>query len=175
MVCSCPLSVFPANRGVLRHDRESTKLGLFNSFQYSLRIVGFCDMDVLKKEAATRVPFSIPCESWGSATRRASRASRTRTRLSVFPANRGVLRRIVWYAMHVTVVSFQYSLRIVGFCDEKRVRDRVSPRDGFQYSLRIVGFCDYSLVEDHAKFQAFPFSIPCESWGSATYTTQSFP
>ena len=37
-------------------------------FQYSLRIVGFCDMEDVAKIVAVWEAFSIPCESWGSAT-----------------------------------------------------------------------------------------------------------
>ncbi len=63
-----------------------------DNFQYSLRIVGFrdnCDLDPWTDDDVT---FSIPCESWGSAT--------------------------VEYTVRVLPdLNFQYSLRIVGFRD----------------------------------------------------------
>ena len=62
------LSVFPANRGVLRLLNEAQVEEASEYFQYSLRIVGFCD------EWELHVTFP----SWN---------------LSVFPANRGVLRQ----------------------------------------------------------------------------------
>ena len=86
------LSVFPANRGVLRH---------------ALKIAGY----------AEDVAFSIPCESWGSATRRGEPG-------------------------HAQWSDFQYSLRIVGFCDVFQDRACAEEYLRFQYSLRIVGFCD---------------------------------
>ena len=67
---------------------------------------------------------------------------------------------------------FQYSLRIVGF------RDRLpgpmpSGREWpFQYSLRIVGFRDMPVLEVTMP-PLHPFSIPCESWGSATQMRES--
>ncbi len=111
------LSVFPANRGVLRLESHlsilrhvyafsipceswgsatgvdvGTAVGVF-VFQYSLRIVGFCDYDDPHAFTPADMAFSIPCESWGSAT--------CATNL-----------------YHKPDTSFQYSLRIVGFCDK---------------------------------------------------------
>ena len=61
--------------------------------------------------------FSIPCESWGSATQ-FHRGSVAQARiLSVFPANRGVLRPVKRKVAQYYRRIFQYSLRIVGFCD----------------------------------------------------------
>ena len=117
-------------------------------FQYSLRIVGFRDLQILKMNNNTVVPFSIPCESWGSATHYQELSIPT-------PPH-----------------SFQYSLRIVGFRDNlvsanspmrqtsfsipceswgsatQHERAPVAGTVLFQYSLRIVGFRDW------LKFQA---------------------
>ena len=91
---------------------------------------------------AMRPTFSIPCESWGSATRRFPNSMSCRKTLSVFPANRGVPRRVRSVAHFLSGHIFQYSLRIVGFRDDLF--------RSFLYARRIT------------------FSIPCESWGSAT-------
>ena len=85
-------------------------------FQYSLRIVGFRDRNHVHFPLSIREPFSIPCESWGSAT----------------------LRRAV---EELSLADFQYSLRIVGFRDPADPVQR-GRRSAFQYSLRIVGFRD---------------------------------
>ena len=63
------------------------------------------------------LPFSIPCESWGSATRPRPPARPLTT-------------------------HFQYSLRIVGFRDLDRKAAEAFLEENFQYSLRIVGFRD---------------------------------
>ena len=111
-------------------------------FQYSLRIVGFRDTGDRFDPVAFLYSFSIPCESWGSATGGDQAPLPPHRLLSVFPANRGVPRprprRQVWRVQQ----HFQYSLRIVGF------------RDGFGPAA--------------FPFALSPFSIPCESWGSAT-------
>ena len=95
--------------------------------------------------------------------------------------------------MHMRIHTFQYSLRIVGFCDFWPSLERYRSSDVFQYSLRIVGFCDGRCVASPCEFfrshfqyslrivgfcdmprhdrslnHFRPFSIPCESWGSAT-------
>ena len=112
-------------------------------FQYSLRIVGFRDMRrcVMKFVVHFRT-------------------------LSVFPANRGVPRLYTVYYVENPDIFFQYSLRIVGFRDPADSRSTISPYL-FQYSLRIVGFRDSGSI----LFRRIPpaFSIPCESWGSATW------
>ena len=91
--------------------------------------------------------FSIPCESWGSATP-------------------------FWFKGREDFWVFQYSLRIVGFRDSI-VRAVVSSLlVTFQYSLRIVGFRDRGDAT-HIKAKIGTFSIPCESWGSATISNTS--
>ena len=86
-------------------------------FQYSLRIVGFRDLNVghvvhlvfqlsvfpanrgvprhgdTRQDTPVATAFSIPCESWGSATPTPSGSGWNASDLSVFPANRGVPRR----------------------------------------------------------------------------------
>ena len=69
-VTSLVLSVFPANRGVLRHIPVADLENAGGDFQYSLRIVGFCDLWRGGLDGTVYAPFSIPCESWGSATTR---------------------------------------------------------------------------------------------------------
>ena len=54
--------------------------------------MGFRDLDFLRKMNRPLPPFSIPCESWGSATNSHQ-----------------------WQPVHR--LDFQYSLRIVGFRD----------------------------------------------------------
>ncbi len=66
--------------------------------------------------------FSIPCESWGSATLEIVRRQPQETR-------------------------FQYSLRIVWFCDLTSETRAFVTLEYFQYSLRIVGFCDNGFSE----------------------------
>ena len=186
------LSVFPANRGVLR--RISSPLNtsnsstfsipceswgsatlhvlrytrVFSDFQYSLRIVGFCD-----------ITWSWTCRpaAW----------------LSVFPANRGVLRRTTLTQPRLRISSrFQYSLRIVGFCDfalhhggvrslklsvfpanrgvlRRRTRSTSSPAS---YCLSVFPANRGVLRrprDSDARAVRNTFSIPCESWGSATF------
>ena len=109
-------------------------------FQYSLRIVGFRDDPAQDLCDQQCQSFSIPCESWGSATLYDPDRDEF-TVLSVFPANRGVPRLISCRLKASTVLPFQYSLRIVGF------------RDVLRFSM---------------QWGILPFSIPCESWGSAT-------
>ena len=109
--------------------------------------------------------FSIPCESWGSATtlyscgqadgcafqyslrivgfrdRAQAAGTRREWQLSVFPANRGVPRLSAYaQAYHVHVLSVFPANRGV-------------PRL-------------YSRESGYSPYMAF--SIPCESWGSAT-------
>ena len=87
------LSVFPANRGVLRPPEPASRCTGWTSFQYSLRIVGFCDHLFPPFVFVAYMTFSIPCESWGSATVSVVVGAILLLRcLSVFPANRGVLR-----------------------------------------------------------------------------------
>ena len=74
-------------------DRET-------DFQYSLRIVGFCD----------RTSFGV---------------AKLCAELSVFPANRGVLRPRAQVSASMSGTSiFQYFLRIVGFCDSRKGVER---------------------------------------------------
>ena len=94
----------------------------------------------------TNMPFSIPCESWGSATQKFDLISDLGKKL------------------------FQYSLRIVGFRDPP-IRGLLQKGTlSFQYSLRIVGFRDIPFARS-GDVHCPAFSIPCESWGSATLGT----
>ena len=158
------LSVFPANRGVLRHFDTRTFLAEVEDFQYSLRIVGFCDLPSSCTYSGPKL-FQYSLRIVGFCDRSLRPWNRMVIALSVFPANRGVLRhRIRWRRKHFSFLSvfpanrgvlrpmrgircsgrtgsFQYSLRIVGFCD---LGGDYAIGFGhiFQYSLRIVGFCD---------------------------------
>ena len=87
-------------------------------FQYSLRIVGFRDLIYGSILGSISTSFSIPFESWGSATSNQS-----------IPLLR--------------CPGFQYSLRIVGFRDAGYYPAPKQQQTLFQYSLRIVGFRDY--------------------------------
>ena len=105
--------------------------------------MGFCDDPGKGGERATRnSTFSIPCESWGSATLPRPWPPCPPDGLSVFPANRGVLRPVVGVGETDLGLLFQYSLRIVGFCDVAELGLDLKVKPVFQYSLRIVGFCD---------------------------------
>ena len=86
-------------------------------------------------------PFSIPCESWGSATT-----------WSGWPS---------WRAGG----TFSIPCESWGSATSLMTNHHIS-RHAFQYSLRIVGFRDCECSTDHREYCAF--SIPCESWGSAT-------
>ena len=135
------LSVFPANRGVPRHKRH----GCFSCFVF-LSVFpanrGVPRPTRIATSSGRSCAFSIPCESWGSATR-------------VF---------VAFVVVNGTI--FQYSLRIVGFRDEAVEKAATSGSSlsvfpanrGVPRRLRDGGV--------HAKAAAF--SIPCESWGSAT-------
>ena len=76
---SVELSVFPANRGVPRPIQRVHRAVHHPTFQYSLRIVGFRDRDHLPSCLPPLLPFSIPCESWGSATLGRRDSSRIRS------------------------------------------------------------------------------------------------
>ena len=103
-------------------------------FQYSLRIVGFRDNGISANHLALYNSFSIPCESWGSATR------------NLWPE----MRRII---------NFQYSLRIVGFRDDSRRLAFTFCEKHFQYSLRIVGFRDSTGTRGHSFRLSFQYSL----------------
>ena len=165
------LSVFPANRGVLRPAWRGLGRRRTTGFQYSLRIVGFCDRElqttestskhlsvfpanrgVLRQALILKIParqdkaFSIPCESWGSATGCGSPSTRDWLLSFSIPCeswgsatNPGPISTLI------SEIHFQYSLRIVGFCDVHPVDSPAPEKSVFQYSLRIVGFCDLHL------------------------------
>ena len=123
--------------------------------------------------------FSIPCESWGSATTWSAWSEGTpKQKLSVFPANRGVLRRCCEGHGGPAEEHFQYSLRIVGFCDAGADVVTIS-RLIFQYSLRIVGFCDRKALCRSAHHRIFQYSLRIvgfcdQSVTSITYTDSNF-
>ena len=213
------LSVFPANRGVPRLKCFMSMIPGFSPFQYSLRIVGFRDDASTPNGSTLRSSFSIPCESWGSATPGISNVMFSFPpfqyslrivgfrdgytfpdtfhvcHLSVFPANRGVPRQIRFFS----ALLAQSSLSV--FPANRGVPRLVLPRrmgggeEIFQYSLRIVGFRDLprsmrsimrSILSVFPANRGVPrlppqslpppqpnaFSIPCESWGSATHSNQ---
>ena len=164
------LSVFPANRGVPRRSSD---------FNCSLSIT----------------TFSIPCESWGSATfwndwkSYLFLAFQYSLRIVGF---RDLLYRIAAYTLYVI---FQYSLRIVGFRDHSSRHPRTSPyRLSVFPANRGVPRQETSLCFSRiwVILSVFPanrgvprrilarswgircktFSIPCESWGSATQLNQ---
>ena len=86
--------------------------------------------------------FSIPCESWGSATRPVSQ-----------------LRNL-------SSKTFQYSLRIVGFRDNSADRCRFA-----EHSLSVFPAnrgVPRRRRPNIPRISSQTFSIPCESWGSAT-------
>ena len=162
------LSVFPANRGVPRPltnlqvalEKKAFSIpceswgsatgttspfhvDTFN-FQYSLRIVGFRDQKQARLIPLPSLPFSIPCESWGSATDQNPFCPHQDTILSVFPANRGVPRPRSGRIHH--------NLLLLSVFPANRGVPRLKQtRCGGLYSAT--------------------FSIPCESWGSATQVT----
>ena len=136
------LSVFPANRGVLRQPVDSADVIRKMPFSIPCESWGSAthldDLGHGRHLMAFSIPceswgsatyfcrpaifiesqaFSIPCESWGSATPAGRRRGPRSLRLSVFPANRGVLRRQRLLSTALYLPPFQYSLRIVGFCD----------------------------------------------------------
>ena len=113
------LSVFPANRGVPRLiATESTSTHVVLAFSIPCESWGSATSVQFLRRGDT-VTFSIPCESWGSAT------------LSATEMAEGLVKN-------------------------------------FQYSLRIVGFRDFFLKMGLKGGASSTFSIPCESWGSAT-------
>ena len=159
--------------------------------------MGFCDSVVWVERLQGDYAFSIPCESWGSATRVETPGVFYSITFQYSLRIVGFCDRAYFPNLSQEQLRFQYSLRIVGFCDQDRRCARLG-RQIFQYSLRIVGFCDkeanhdpgyansnfqYSLrivgfCDKPAKIPAplrrRTFSIPCESWGSAT-PRRSFP
>ena len=186
------LSVFPANRGVPRRRRSWTRLPSPLNFHYSLRIVGFRDA---RGEDCHLVPgaFQYSLRIVGFRDGFFAFPPPVNSRLSVFPANRGVPRperplpgRCVSSTFSIPCESWGSATLLAGIrCTHPRP---------FQYSLRIVGFrdCSYCLHLRSAlhKLSVFPanrgvprqipssirshqtpyaFSIPCESWGSATH------
>ncbi len=90
----------------------------------------------------------------------------SRNGLSVFPANRGVLRHTLFPKVVPGSSDFQYSLRIVGFCDP-----RYTHPSGTGQNLSVFpanrGVLRHARVR-HSLDATVTFSIPCESWGSAT-------
>ena len=146
-------------------DQEALEGRECYGFQYSLRIVGFCDSDshrhvqpnqklsvfpanrgVLRLRGGcggsfAPLAFSIPCESWGSATLIHNLRVMNRNRLSVFPANRGVLRHRLRWHLIPCIESFSIPCESWGSATRMMVR-HITMCSIFQYSLRIVGFCD---------------------------------
>ena len=113
------------------------------SFQYSLRIVGFRDRGVTRGSRSTWTSFSIPCESWGSATELEAIGSDIVVKLSVFPANRGVPRPTTFVCHLIIPTTFSI------------------PCESWGSATALLG----KVSIEHTTN---PFSIPCESWGSAT-------
>ena len=234
------LSVFPANRGVLRLPEYLPISWVNFFFQYSLRIVGFCDITTRIQSNRTISLSVFPANRGVLRQAPGTNGRGTRSRLSVFPANRGVLRQIYtkiqrplpwtfsipceswgsatplgppidalvrcpfsipcesWGSATEYVRPFLPSFQIAFSipCESWGSATSESPSGmvthfAFQYSLRIVGFCDFTWPRSWKPFRAlsvFPanrgvlrlglrlhtsvcynsFSIPCESWGSAT-------
>ena len=88
-------------------------------FQYSLRIVGFCDVKARSRPFKHDDTFSIPCESWGSATGNMPRPAVVKTRTFSIPCESWGSATFCRRPQGVSPWIFQYSLRIVGFCDQE--------------------------------------------------------
>ena len=153
--------------------------------------MGFRDRDLAAEAFSVAWTFSIPCESWGSATilidPGLSEPSlfqyslrivgfrdwnyvfdpRATNRLSVFPANRGVPRRAHGFRYVLVMWSFSIPCESWGSATRFSLR-RIRSHSHFQYSLRIVGFRDQGCIDIYSPGYT-TFSIPCESWGSATW------
>ncbi len=118
------------------------------NFQYSLRIVGFCDTPSAAQNNFSGNLSVFPANR--GVLRLPKRASKLLCplTLSVFPANRGVLRHRI--QMHLPDVSDSFSIPCESWGS---ATFKISPHEvleewSFQYSLRIVGFCDETgLVE----------------------------
>ena len=152
---------------------------------------GSATPDTGPESAIRDEPFSIPCESWGSATLSASGSHHVLVTLSVFPANRGVPRHALKLVTVAIDATFSIPCESWGSATSEWSHHPEWAR-AFQYSLRIVGFRDTTMPAitaptanalsvfpanrgvprhtDHRHFCGLirPFSIPCESWGSAT-------
>ena len=167
----------------------------FQTFQYSLRIVGFRDVMLADKGITVPVTFSIPCESWGSATNAEPTPAHhplsfqyslrivgfrdkmvilsppSRPKLSVFPANRGVPRPYTFVKYEHGKRDFQYSLRIVGFRDILNSAGNAARVPSF--SIPCESWGSATNLPKPSIFYSPAFSIPCESWGSATPARRS--
>ncbi len=135
-------------------------------FQYSLRIVGFCDRLQARRVSQGTIPFSIPCESWGSATAENTAIHSEKSTLSVFPANRGVLRLSMTSA--TAVISWSFSIPCESWGSATHFQ---FPHFDLNLGLSVFPANRGVLrlkMRPYTEDEVTPFSIPCESWGSAT-------
>ena len=136
-------------------------------FQYSLRIVGFRDYYATLVFPCPRRSFSIPCESWGSATPRICIRDACDARPFSIPCESWGSATSFWIGCRVGRYSFQYSLRIVGFRDIYGIRGYHNGVEAFSIPCESWGSAT-GLDPGRYCFSQTSFSIPCESWGSAT-------